>query len=346
MKKNKIILIGAIREGQVPICGETMKNQLFVKRYKELFDEVKTVDTLGWQKRPWILLKVVFLMLFNQKASIVLSASVSVRYLINFLYYIPIHRNVYFWVIGEGLSLAVDHGLFKIEALNSLKKILVQGQSMVLELEKRGLNNVCYVPNSKPIIFYPEIKKKSNDFFEFVFLSRIHPDKGINEIVNASEMLKSKGYSNFSIDFYGNITPEYKKKFFHLINKHDNLIYRGFLNLLTEDAYRTLSQYDVMLFPTYWYGEAFPGVVIDANIAGVPIIASDWNLNKDVVKDGKTGIIIPPYDAKALAEQMEAFISGKYDLYKMKKKCNEYIQQYDYKSILSEELFKNLGMLN
>ena len=56
MKKNKVILVGAINEGNTPTCGETMKNQLFVKRFNELFDEVITVDTNNWKKRPWVLL--------------------------------------------------------------------------------------------------------------------------------------------------------------------------------------------------------------------------------------------------------------------------------------------------
>lgn len=50
--KNKIILVGAINEGNEPTCGETMKNQLFVKRFEELFDRVITVDTSNWKKRP------------------------------------------------------------------------------------------------------------------------------------------------------------------------------------------------------------------------------------------------------------------------------------------------------
>ena len=344
-KKNKIILIGAIREGKVPNCGETMKNQLFIKRYKELFDEVKTIDTLNWQNRPWIILKVLFMLIFNQDASIVLSASTSVRYLINFLYYIPIHKKVYFWVVGEGLSKAIDNGMYKIEALNKMKKILIQGQSMVQELKQKNVHNVCYIPNSKPIIFHPIIKQKSNGQFRFVFLSRIHPDKGVREIISASNLLMAKGYKNFIIDFYGNIEAKFKDEFLTLIAENNSIEYKGFLNLLTEGAYKELSQYDIMLFPTYWAGEAFPGVVIDANIAGVPIIASDWNQNKYVVRHRKTGIIIPPHNVDAIVTEMENFILGRYDLFEMKNNCNEYIQQYDYKKVLSRELFKQLGML-
>mgnify|MGYP002239410386 CR=1 FL=1 len=65
-----------------------------------------------------------------------------------------------------------------------------------------------------------------------------------------------------------------------------------------ETGYRTLCRYDIMLFPTYWYGEGFPGIVMDAYIAGLPLIASDWNINTEVITE-KTGIIIPPKDEES-----------------------------------------------
>lgn len=341
----KIILIGAIREGQTPNCGETMKNQLFIMRYKELFDKIVTVDTFNWRKRPWILIKILYIMLCNKKTGIVLSASKSIRYLINFLYYFPIHKKVYFWVVGDGLANDIDKGMYQIRALNKMKRIIVQGQSMIDDLEKRGITNAIYVPNSKPIIFHPNITPKKDNQYRFVFLSRIHPTKGIKEIAVASELLRERKIYNFSVDFYGKIASGYNEEFLSIIHAHDGLEYKGFLNMLNKDSYKKLSEYDVMLFPTYWPSEGFPGVVIDANMSGVPIIASDWNQNKNVVIHGSTGVIIPTHDIKALADSMEAFITKKIDLYQMKKKCNEYIQQYDYKTVLSESLFKNLDLL-
>ena len=71
-----------------------------------------------------------------------------------------------------------------------------------------------------------------------------------------------------------------------------------------EKAYSTLSKYDCMLFPTYWKGEGFPGVVIDAFIAGLPVIATDWNMNTEIIKEGENGFIIPPNNIRALMNKM------------------------------------------
>lgn len=57
-----------------------------------------------------------------------------------------------------------------------------------------------------------------------------------------------------------------------------------------------------MLFPTYYHGEGFPGNVIDAYNSGLPVIATDWLYNKEVVLDGKTGLLVPVKDPSALSD--------------------------------------------
>lgn len=345
--KNKVILVGAINEGNIPTCGETMKNQLFVKRFNELFDKVITVDTLNWKKRPWILIRLFCVLLFNRDAKVIISASRAASYLISFLYYIPLNKQVYFWVVGGNFADAVKTGKYNLKALSSLKYILVQGKCMVKDLSSNGLENVMYVPNSKPITFTPSITpKEANKPYRFVFLSRVHPSKGIKEIVEATKQLNEMGLQNkFTVDFYGKIEHGYEAEFNTAIASCSNVTYKGFLNLMDNRGYENLSTYDVMLFPTYWYGEGFPGIVIDANMAGVPIIASDWNMNKEVIVEGQTGYIIPINDSAALKEKMKLFIDGQIDLLSMKQCCIDYIQKFDYRNVLSVDLMNNIGLL-
>ena len=52
-----------------------------------------------------------------------------------------------------------------------------------------------------------------------------------------------------------------------------------------------LKNYFALLFPTYYEGEGFAGTLIDALAAGVPVIASDWRYNPEIVEDGMTGKI-------------------------------------------------------
>ena len=344
--KSKIILIGAIDKGHNPTNGETMKNQLFIRRFHELFAKVIAIDTLNWRKRPWVLIRIFFVLLFNRQTKVIISSSAAASYLISFLYYVPLCNYVYFWVVGGNLHLGIAQGKYNIKALKKLTHIIVQGQSMVNELNKVGLSNAIYVPNSKPIIYSPKIRPhKADKPYRFVFLSRVHPDKGITDITAAAQKLIQEGYGNkFSIDFYGQIASGYSDMFMTLISGVDNVNFCGYLNLLDNDGYQKLSEYDAMLFPTYWSGEGFPGIVIDANIAGLPIIATDWNLNKSVIEDGKTGFIIPVHDSNALAMRMMNIIDQTVDLHEMKKNCVQYVQQFDFRRVLSEELMRKIKL--
>lgn len=344
MKKNKLIFIGPIHAQG---AGDSVKNRLFLERFNSFFDGIIHVNVWGWKKRPWVLVRLFFVLLFNRGAKVVISASGAVSYLITFLHYIPLKKQVYFWVVGGNLHIAIKNGCYSLNALASLQAILVQGKSMVAALNECGLTNVLYVPNSKPILYTPTLTpKKENELYRFVFLSRVHPDKGIREIREAVEYLNDAGYSDhFIVDFYGRVEPDYQTDFQHLIAKYPQVTYRGFLDLTKTEGYQTLSTYDAMLFPTYWDGEGFPGVVLDANMAGLPIIATDWNLNKEVVEDGVTGFIIPVHDSMALAEAMVKFISQEIDLLQIKQQCIMHVQKFDTHMVVSEQLLKDIGLI-
>lgn len=348
MKKKKIIFIGAIRIGKVSTGGETMKNKMLLRRFQDIYDIVIAIDTDDWQKRPWCLLQILWALISTSyNIPVVVSASESSRWLFNILYYFPIKKNVNFWVIGGALPSKINNGLFKLKSLQKLNRIIVEGGGMVSALNAMGLNNVVRVPNFKPVEYTPTfIQKTKRDINRFVFLSRIHPLKGIYEIIEACKELNSLGYtSQFEIDFFGVIETGYENEFKNFISSCNNLHYKGFLNLMSDDGYKVLSQYDTMLFPTYWTNEGFPGIIIDAYIAGVPIIASDWNLNKELVKEGQTGFVIPVHDSSALAEKMKQIIDKDIDLYQMKCRCVENAKHYDFRNVVTEDLLKSLNIL-
>jgi glycosyltransferase involved in cell wall biosynthesis len=59
------------------------------------------------------------------------------------------------------------------------------------------------------------------------------------------------------------------------------------------------------LFPS-WY-EGFSGTLVEAMMAGIPIIASDIPMNLEAVTDGKTALVFPVKDSSSLAKKM-AFV--------------------------------------
>jgi glycosyltransferase involved in cell wall biosynthesis len=139
-------------------------------------------------------------------------------------------------------------------------------------------------------------------------VGRISKSKGIGEILEAIAFLKAKDF-NFHVTFYGPVEDIFALE-------SSNSSYGGILDIQanSNEVYASLSTYNVMLFPTYWQGEGFPGVIIDAFIAGLPIIATDWNMNKELIKEGVNGYLVDAKNSIALADKMIWVMENKSNL--------------------------------
>ncbi len=62
---------------------------------------------------------------------------------------------------------------------------------------------------------------------------------------------------------------------------------------------------DIVCAPSL-HGESFGMVLTEACAAGAPVVASDIPGYRDVVRDGREGLLVPPGDAVALAEALRA----------------------------------------
>ena len=350
MKKNELIFIGPMNLGNTPGTGDTMKNQLFLDRFVQVFDKVITIDTMNWKKRPWVMVRLVRVLLTHPQTKVVISANPgSADTLIQFIKKLHLKNECFYWVVGGAFHNTVKKGILQASTYDFLKGIFVQGQSMVDSLAENGLHNAVYVPNSKIIDHYGVKLPKQDGKTHFVFLSRVEEYKGCTDIMKSVDALNDAGYKGkFDVVFYGreSESADYAKEFQSMIENHPETAYNGLLNLRDTKNYDELAQYDVMLFPTYWQGEGFPGIVIDAYIASLPIIASDWNLNKDVIEDGITGWIIPTHDVEALTNRMKYTIDHPEEVKKMAETCRERVAQYDSRVVLSEENLKKLGLID
>ena len=70
------------------------------------------------------------------------------------------------------------------------------------------------------------------------------------------------------------------------------------------DAPRVFADMDVLVVPSTWY-ENTPFVVLEAFMAGVPVIASDLGGLSEVVRDGENGLLFAAGDAAGLRAAIE-----------------------------------------
>ena len=103
----------------------------------------------------------------------------------------------------------------------------------------------------------------------------IHTVKDINNLL---------GFKAFVLYIYGQVWKSYEDRFNELIKQFDGEIrYCGSID--ADKSVTVLKQYFALLFPTYYEGEGFAGTIIDAFSAGIPVIATDWKYNRELVHD-------------------------------------------------------------
>jgi glycosyltransferase involved in cell wall biosynthesis len=100
-----------------------------------------------------------------------------------------------------------------------------------------------------------------------------------------------------------------------------------------------------MLFPTFHPTEGFAGIIIDAFIASLPVLASDWAHNTEVITDGKQGIIYPVHSVEALMNVMEKCIVGQVDLQTMACNTRAEAPKYEAKNALTRDYLKSIGLI-
>jgi len=177
----------------------------------------------------------------------------------------------------------------------------------------------------------PDFKRKGNYQKKFIFIGQVKEEKGINEILKVSNLLDD----TYTFDIYGNKSGNMKSIDFNQYKAN----YKG--SLVSENVLKTLSQYDVLLLPTYWKGEGYPGVIIEAFSLGVPTIATKLKGIMEMIDDEENGLLI---DVKQTEQLKEAIVSVNEEKYlKLSKNALKSFNNYD--SVEQTDLFlKRIGM--
>lgn len=340
-----IIFIGGIGSPE-QFGGELTKNKFLINALHKRKIRVIDVDTHGARKRPWRLARIFTTLITHPKSDVIISTSLgNIYWLVKLFYRCKTKRKICYFGIGGSFPKHTINGDYDRKILHIFNTIVVEGRNMQKELKQCGLDSIV-VPNFKKIDYLPDLSltRKPSEKTRFVFMSRLHPEKGVGLIIDCVKRLNADGQQDcFLVDFYGGFEEEdYKKEVLDKLSNLANAKYKGKLDLMKNDGFDTLSSYDIMLFPTFWNGEGFPGVVIDAYISGLPLIASDWSINTEFIEDGKTGIIIPNQNADALYEAMKLAIENKKRFIDMAATCQKKSWKYDTDNVLTDDLFNKI----
>ena len=105
-----------------------------------------------------------------------------------------------------------------------------------------------------------------------------------------------------------------------------------------------LRRHDVLAFPSRYTGEGHPGVIIEAFMAGLPVIASDLPGPMEIVEHEVNGLIVPTDDPDAFAGAMNRLAADRTLRRRLAAGAWASASQFDQEKILPE-LAAVLGLL-
>lgn len=322
----RILLLGNLGYENDQIDGQTIKtrlvNEVLTRNIKK--DDYNYFDTQQIKNKPFSSFITVIRMIFCAKKIFILPGKNGLRIVFPLVFLISVlsSKQIFYIVIGGWLPHFVKHRNFIQYMLKRIAGIYVESNSMKVQLEVLGFNNVEILYNfrkQKDVTITNSLQP-----FKIVFFSRVTRDKGIFDLIEAFKALNNE---NIQLDIYGPIDSGIQKELEELIAHYANIQYLG---IIKENHYKILSQYQFMVFPTYYDGEGFPGVVIDAYMSGLPIVASNWKYNSEFVLDGKTGLLFEPKNKVEMKEKMLQLIENKSLLMQMKENALVESEKYSF----------------
>jgi glycosyltransferase involved in cell wall biosynthesis len=144
-----------------------------------------------------------------------------------------------------------------------------------------GLNYLATVYNGIDLSLYPLQESRGDDL---IFIGRIHPDKGVHLAIEVARLsglhLLIAGIIQDETYFREKVKP-------HLDNQ--NIRYIGPVGVAGKNELFARAR---ALLHLNTIPERFGLVLVEANAAGVPVIAMDLGSCREVINDGQTGFLI------------------------------------------------------
>jgi glycosyltransferase involved in cell wall biosynthesis len=138
-----------------------------------------------------------------------------------------------------------------------------------------------------------------------LFVSRLIAEKGIFETLDAVKLLRERVDLNLVVAGSGPEEQQVAQRVRDL-GIFDHVTLAGYLS--GHDLERAYHAASVFVLPTYWF-EGFPTAITEAMAAGLPIVTTETRGIVDHLEEGTNAVFVPPRDAVALADALEALIA-------------------------------------
>lgn len=330
----KFEIIGHFAKGKNLNDGQTVKTRNLYHQLVEMYGEkeVGVVDTHQYKKHPFSLLFQCILAIKEKENIIILPAKNGIKVFVPLFVYLNklFHKKLFYVVVGGWLPEFLADRPKLQQQVQKITMIFVETENMKKKLNRLGMKNVDILPNFKKIkiVDKKDLVWNPNLPIKVCTFSRVMKEKGIENAIHAITSINQKENRKiFHLDIYGPIVKKYQKEFDTITKKyHHSVSYQGVVD--AKNSVSVLKDYQFLLFPTYYEGEGFAGTIIDAFSSGVPVIASDWKYNSEIIKNEYNGFLFPTKDDEQLVKVLYEIYQKKYDIPKIKENCLKCAEKY------------------
>ncbi len=155
------------------------------------------------------------------------------------------------------------------------------------------------VPNGVDVEAAPQGPKKPSDQLRLLFVGRAEERKGLPVLLSAFQALVEHVPSRLTV--VGADPVEICRR----VADPELMSHIDVLGKVSDSVlWRQLGEADILCAPSLT-GESFGMVLIEAMAAGTTVIASKIAGYSDVVTNGVDGVLVPPADPQALAEELQ-----------------------------------------
>lgn len=336
----KILIIGYFGYLNNQLDGQTVRTRSVYDLLKNNIDkkfEIDYFDTQNFKINKLYIFKLIYLLL-KSDITFNVAAHNNIKYLFLLIFFLCKLKGAKLNIIAVGgwLSEFIKDKPLHQKLLGRVNNLYAQTENLAQSLrEKYNFSNVSILNNFRNVE-YPETSVTQNNILKLVFFARVQPMKGVNVLFDLAKKIEQENICNVKIDIYGPISDFYKEEFDRLLST-SQVDYRGILQ--PHEIHSTLSQYDLMLFPTKYYTEGFPGSILDSYISGVPVLATKWINAEEFIDHEKTGYIVEFDNDNKFIEQTISLIKNHHLVKKLKE--NVVTKRYLY---TSEQAWKILSL--
>jgi len=164
----------------------------------------------------------------------------------------------------------------------------------------------------------------------FIWIARIDQKKGIENAIRAAEISGAKLF------IAGRIDPHQKKYFKEKIKPHlsSKIKFVGYLS--QKNLSNFYGQAKALLYPIEWE-EPFGLVMAEAMACGTPVIAFDRGSVPEVVKNGKTGFVVPFKDKRG-NKNIKGLVKAMKSINEIKREdCRKWVEaKFSYQRMVSD----------